>query len=218
MLDILPGKILRPSEDTNSDSWPARDKSQMLDHWNWSQSSIEAPQYSEQSQILWSRAFVRHAHTHKLLPSHKEEEKRQGLRAGWGGYGWWKLRGAQASSEVTREMCRSLWVRGRGPQIFIQTGAAFPASIPPTFQAQAAQLLFTSLPRTTDPALPTSHCIRQSPILRNWRFSCASGAAGGKGQAGEDRAGPTHSCCWDKVWHKAILPHWQSSAVEKEQG
>lgn len=105
MLDILPGKILRPSQDTNSDSWPARGKTQMLEHWKKDsvQWSVKAPQYSEQSQILLSRVFVRHAHTHTLLPPNKEEEKLQGLMTGWGGYpfimkGWKELRGAQVSS------------------------------------------------------------------------------------------------------------------------
>lgn len=72
-------------------------------------------------------------------------------------------------------------MRVRGPPIFIQTGAAFPASIPPSFQAQAPQLLPTSLPQTTDPALTTSHYTSQSPIQRNQHHSCASGAAGRKG-------------------------------------
>lgn len=80
---------------------------------------------------------------------------------------------------VTSKMCKG--ARGKRPSDLIQTCAAFPASIFPSFQPQAFQLLPTALPGTADPALTTSHCTSQTPILRNWLYSCASGATGGKG-------------------------------------
>lgn len=130
MLDILPGKIRRSSQDT--DSWLARGKTQMFECWNRRQSSVKAPQYSEQSQILLFRLFsdIRtHIHT-SLTPQRGTAGIDDRMRWLWMMKGderspgelWSHQQDVQGSSEWKQSL-----------QIFIQAGAAFPASIPHLF-------------------------------------------------------------------------------------
>lgn len=206
MLDILPGKILRPSEDTNSDSWPAEGKTQMLGHWNRSQSSIEAPQYSERSQILLSRAFFRHAdthtHTHFSHPTKRRgncrdwwqeevvmdnerswEEPRRALKspARCAGSSEWEWGALESSS---RQVLLSLLPF---PHLFRHK---LPSSCPLLYHKRQ------TLPSPLHTALvnPPSKGINIIPVPQELQ--------GEKGQAGGDRTDPTHLCCWDQFGTK----------------
>lgn len=123
MLDILPGKILRPSQDTNSDSWPARGKTQMLEHWK------KKAVFSVQSRLLSTVSKAKfccpgflsdmHTHTH-ASPTQQREGETSGIddRMRWLSFHHERMKGTERSPGELWSPARCARELGvKGPQI-----------------------------------------------------------------------------------------------------